>query len=104
MPLSRLEVNSLVADVLLQLQLGHLLSVASPGLDLLFSADAIFLHPADIVDSEIVYHGTELVTDFDSISVDAQRAVAPPHFAAPMGPGTGHGIRQCRRLPRFLRT
>jgi hypothetical protein len=81
LPMKHGEVDALVADVMEQLQIDQLRQLVAPSLDLLFSADAIFLHPADIIASEIVYEGTELVTDFDSISVDTRQADSTPSFA-----------------------
>jgi hypothetical protein len=90
LPLKHGQVDALVADVLERLQTDHLRQLVAPSLDLLFSADAIFLHPAEIVASEIVYEGTELLTDFDSISVDTRQADSSPSFARrwSLAPGT----------------
>ena len=81
LPMKHGEVDALVADVLEHLQIDQLRHLVAPSLELLFSADAIFLHPADIIASEIVYEGTELVTDFDSISVDTRQADSAPDLA-----------------------
>ena len=79
-PLHPADIEDLALNVVGRLRADQLRATTAAPIDVLFSTAAVFLSPRDIIASEIVYEGTELVTDFDSISVDTRQSVAAPHF------------------------